>query len=105
MRKLMWFALQIAIVAVVTIGGSQHSAWLDHRKVSPGDVSGMFFIGICLAAFATGLLTRISDLLVRTFRRFIGKQRAGENVGAVPATSGQLFNSSDALRPGHKNFR
>ena len=101
MRKLFWFGLQIAIVAAVTIGGSQH----DDRPTTAGEVSGMFFIGICLAAFATGLLTRISDLLVRTFRRFIGKQRAGENVGAVPATSGQFFNSADALRPGHKNFR
>lgn len=101
MRQILWALFQIAIVAMVTLTASDYAA-SQNRPTSAGDVAMYFVIGVIIAAFLTGLLTRLFDLTAALARRVVGQKRTRQNGGPVVTTGGQFLNSSDAIRAGRK---
>lgn len=104
MRKLLWIAFQILIVASITMLADDYAA-SENRHTSPRDVAIMFFFGICLAALATGVLSKLFELVSRLLRRLVGQQRTSQDGGLVIPSRGEFLNPPNTLRAGQKQLR
>lgn len=99
MRRLLWCAFQLGIIIPVTLFSDTYAA-SEGRATTARDVALCLFLGVCLAALATGILSKLAGLTAR----LIGQKGAGHDGGLIVPTRGEFLNAPDAIRPRQKQL-
>lgn len=106
MRKLLWFAFQLAIIGFFVFGGfAEDFAASENRAVTARDVGMVLFLGICIAWLATALIIKLADLSGWLAARLRRQKSSSNDGGSVIAPRSELLNPPDTSGTGKHQIR